>query len=479
MTQLSPPPEDDMKQNPNTNYQFGPQPGQEEDTWEDIPEEGSGSEDSQRISDKKLRSRLVTPLPSPVRRRKLKTASIGTNNYRRTASAPPTPKRKPPQQRPEIPTDEIIDGAVEGALFTGRYTLDIFKSSIRLMRIPLRLLLFTLLLSLCMRHTAHYLQRAVTPFCFLPFVNRMTMCVMLLHPSTDKVDPWQKLLESQTKAFDELLDSSAGSSGLSLEVKKAEMATADLVTLVQYSDLTSKDLLVSSLKGFIYDAKKTGRGLQKLSAKLGGAVDNILAVNTYAWHTIEEANAKKPSAFASLSPWAKDPKAVVASTFTDAMNVLDANLKRLILEAESNLANLNTLEEHVESLRDMIARENKDVSQEEVLSSFFAILFKGARSSKIYADNLKVLKELGSFRKKALLHVTAALETLRAMSDDMEDLRERAATPELVGPSIPIEVHIQSIQHGIERLQEGREKAKRLEAAAVRRILEIGQEDDD
>jgi hypothetical protein len=59
------------------------------------------------------------------------------------------------------------------------------------------------------------------------------------------------------------------------------------------------------------------------------------------------------------------------------------------------------------------------------------------------------------------------------MSEDMEDLRERVAAPELVGSSIPVEVHMKSIKGGLERLKQGRIKAQEREAEAVRRVLAI------
>ena len=99
------------------------------------------------------------------------------------------------------------------------------------------------------------------------------MCVALHRQPTAKVDPWRELIEVQSKTFDQLLDESAGGSALSLEVKKAEMATTDLATLVRHSNLKARDMLASSLKEFVDDARKTGRGLQKMSAKVGGAVD--------------------------------------------------------------------------------------------------------------------------------------------------------------------------------------------------------------
>jgi hypothetical protein len=82
------------------------------------------------------------------------------------------------------------------------------------------------------------------------------------------------MVHVQSVTFEQLLDESAGGSGLSLEIKKAEMATSDLVTLVRVSShFKSRDLLAEALTQFINDAKRTGRGLQKLSSKITGAVD--------------------------------------------------------------------------------------------------------------------------------------------------------------------------------------------------------------
>ena len=206
--------------------------------------------------------------------------------------------------------------------------------------------------------------------------------------------------------------------------------------------------------------------------------NSILAVNTYAMRTIEEASEKKASVFDILIPRSNKSKDVVAKTFADTMGVLSANLARLILEAESNLANLNNLEEHLSTLHDLVTRENITTvnARDDLLSELWTVFGGNRKELRTFQDHLKLLKDVGSYRKKALVHVTAALETLRSMSDDMEDLRERVATPELIGPSLPMEVHIQSIQNGITRLQEGRDKAKRIEADAVRRVLQEDEE---
>ena len=81
------------------------------------------------------------------------------------------------------------------------------------------------------------------------------------------------LMDVQGKSFEKMLQESAGGSRLSLEIKLAELATSDLLIRVRISDLDTGGGLAASLTDFIHDAKKTARGLQRLTSKIGGAVD--------------------------------------------------------------------------------------------------------------------------------------------------------------------------------------------------------------
>ena len=135
--------------------------------------------------------------------------------------------------------------------------------------------------------------------------------------------------------------------------------------------------------------------------------------------------------------------------------------------------NLNELEERLLAIHELVAREDAVLSSSkaDLLAELWTILGGNAKELRNLEGNLDLLKNLGLYRKKALAHVVAALQTLQSMSEDMEDLRERVTMPELVGESIPVEVHIKSIQSGLERLQEKRLKAKEQEQEIVGRVL--------
>ena len=195
-----------------------------------------------------------------------------------------------PRLRPELqPTairDAMVEGALDGTIFTGRYALDVFSTAIHLLRWPLSIFLFlwflSLILSLMFGYVSQTVRDAFQPLCIVPGISKSPMCRVDndLNNTTPKFVPqwadYPKLVEVQSKTFEQLLEQSVGGPALSLEIKKAEMATSDLVTRVRISDLKAKDSLVESLGEFLEDARKTGRGLHKLTAKIGGAVDRCV-----------------------------------------------------------------------------------------------------------------------------------------------------------------------------------------------------------
>ena len=170
-----------------------------------------------------------------------------------------------------------------------------------------------------------------------------------------------------------------------------------------------------------------------------------------------------------------DVQDAVRKTFTEALSVLEAQIRRIILEAEIALRRLNALEEHLYTLSEFVARENGTITAEraELLGQLWTMVGGNKRRLKHMNGHLFLLNNVGEYRRRATAHVTAALQTLQGMSEDMEDLRERAAAPELMGEKIPVEVHMKSIKTGLQRLQADRERSKAREEEVLRRILGI------
>lgn len=155
------------------------------------------------------------------------------------------------------------------------------------------------------------------------------------------------------------------------------------------------------------------------------------------------------------------------------MNTLSANMRRLALEAEVSISDLNTLEEHLKSIHEVVSREDSSIiaAKDELLAQLWTKLGGNQKELKGMNKHLVLLKGVGSYRDRALAHVVAALQTLETMAEEMEELRERVAAPELVGDAIPVEVHMKSIRSGLERLKDRRIGAKHAEEQIRNRIL--------
>lgn len=181
------------------------------------------------------------------------------------------------EEMPTIAREDVVNGLLNGTLFTGKYALDVSKRALIFLRYPLSFLFFLYLLALITRKMNQTFNSLFSPFCAVPGISHSNLCRTAPPPSTGhrpvQWADYSHLVDVESKTFQQLMDGVVGGSALSLEVKQAEMATADLVVLVRISDLKAKDRLATSLLEFIESAKTTGRGLQRLSSKVGGAVD--------------------------------------------------------------------------------------------------------------------------------------------------------------------------------------------------------------
>ncbi|KAJ3764911.1 hypothetical protein FB446DRAFT_655999 [Lentinula raphanica] len=324
------------------------------------------------------------------------------------------------------------------------------------------------------------IDSVLRPFCLIPGIANISLCSELLsfdHKNHPLWADFPRLMNAQSSTFEQLLDNSVGGSTISLDIKKAEMAMSDLVVLVKYSELSSKDVLGDALSTFAHDARRTGRGLQTLGSKIGGAVDLILSVNEYAMAKLGSTSSSPSFIPQGLVPFQTLPslETMFLLSFAESMNTLSTVIQCLILLAEIELSNLDRLEEHLSLIHEIVAREDSSIAnaKSELLGELWTWLGGNQRELNGHNAHLKLLRGIGGFRNQALAHVVSALQILRALSDDMENMRERMVMPDLVGSQIPLEVQINSIQHGLQRLRDSKALARQREDVAIRKLTSL------
>jgi hypothetical protein len=133
---------------------------------------------------------------------------------------------------------------------------------------PLPFLISFLITVMLVGHIITRIQVALAPLCLLPGVSSSKAChaiaksqddrPLVAHPNSPRWADYPSLIPMQTVTFEQLLNQVVGGSSLSLEIKKAQMATSDLVNLVRMSDLDNKAAIADLLEEFVEDARWTG-----------------------------------------------------------------------------------------------------------------------------------------------------------------------------------------------------------------------------
>ncbi|KDQ19132.1 hypothetical protein BOTBODRAFT_103313 [Botryobasidium botryosum FD-172 SS1] len=325
------------------------------------------------------------------------------------------------------------------------------------------------------------LQSVLVPICTLPVLSTaLPFCPAVHSWKNASIAPdYPKLLELQS-GFENLLESSSGTA-LALDIKKAEIALKDLNTMVKISHLVCKDALAEKLDEFVGEARDVGRGLQRLGSRVGGAVD------IYAIRSLEAITPKQiPSSAMSLieSPsslvnvmvdtllgrsWStkRAQRAMLIRTFNLAAQEMQSQLGRLIVEAEADLILLDRLEVMLDTIHSIVTKNDVDiqVKRDEVLADLWTKLGGNRAKLSVFAAHRTLLGNVSRFRKTALMRVSATILQLRQLSTDLDDLRDRVTAPSIMGEQangeggIPIEVHIESIRKGVERLGEYRKRS--------------------
>ena len=158
------------------------------------------------------------------------------------------------------------------------YIVDVLAGVFRLMKSPLSMFLYSLVLLFVAGVAYQPLQApAVTLICQIPGMGMFPYCRgpnSILGQESNKtmrVD-YPSLMAVQNDAMDKLLMQSSAGSQLAFDIKRAEVVVQGLTSYVVYSKLDNKALIASLLTQFAADAKATGRDIQKLTSKLYGTV---------------------------------------------------------------------------------------------------------------------------------------------------------------------------------------------------------------
>ena len=86
-----------------------------------------------------------------------------------------------------------------------------------------------------------------------------------------------------------------------------------------------------------------------------------------------------------------------------------------------------------------------------------------------------MLANIARYHKQARAHISSTLDYLLKLSTDLDELRNGVSHSTLVGETTLIEVHLDTIRMGVQRLEDGRKRAiARSQETLVLMQAEVG-----
>ncbi|KAL9003697.1 MAG: hypothetical protein Q9188_003457 [Gyalolechia gomerana] len=397
--------------------------------------------------------------------------------------------KKQPSQRTE-PAAEFLQSVF-------RWCFDVLGRTMAALKTPisyfLALYLLVGLLNVLSNIFTNSIYSALSPVCRIPGTSflDLPMChhsILSQQPQNSSGEPppveFDQLINVQAQ-FESILEESAGGVSLPLDMKRSETSLRDLRTIIRYSSLPSKNELVFEFNGFIETASIASSDLQKFNSHVGRAVDNILATARWTKRVLDGVAMEHESrgliaGFFSdklLAPFQppRFTEATVMQQYTEHTRLVESEINRLIDEAQVLLGVLHNLDDRLDVIHGVAIRDNLHAqgSREEVMSQLWTMLGGNRKALGKFESQLKLLNRVNMYRQTAIAHVAGTMLKLQSMGAELAELRERVGTVELLGDRkyVPLSVHIESIELGLERLEQRRNWARGVEDEEMRKAL--------
>ncbi|MCJ1394342.1 hypothetical protein MMC18_007220 [Xylographa bjoerkii] len=380
-----------------------------------------------------------------------------------------------------------VSEAIEDFFKAGiKWLFDIIGGALGYAKTPLSYALAIYLLVGLMVITRNVLTNsiysALSPICRIPGASllNLEMCqspvsINYKGNATPAVE-FDQLMETQSK-FEEILEQTAEGITLPMDMKRSEASIRDLRQLVTHSNLRSKDELVYQFGVFIKTAGTASDDLMNFGARVGTSVDSILAM---AKHTkrVLEGIAERDAAQGAVTHFISDKllapfmpikftEDLLLDQYLKHTQIVEKEINRLIEQAQKLLLTLKYLEDQLDNIYGISIRDNTEAqySKDQVLSQLWTMLGGNRTKLSKFDTELKLLQKVNMYRQNASGYVSGTLLKLQGMRSELEEMREKVGSAEL--QTVPLSVHIDTIQQGVERLQIGRDHTNRMLAGNI------------
>ncbi|KAI0861132.1 hypothetical protein F4860DRAFT_476946 [Xylaria cubensis] len=442
--------------------------------------------------------RPVANDPSELRRR---TYRQGSTDGSRHGYSTPTPRARGKDQSttpPPGPSERITNSALGFVVDCLVWVLSVVGMALRFVKWPVAVLLAVYIsVGIAMVGKNAITQSATAslqPICRIPGVSllHLTFCPDDSLVSTSKHNAhsleFDELMSVQSK-FEKVLEDSAQGISLPMDMKRTEASVRDLRTLVKYSDLPAREELVFEFDGYIDSVRNIINDLQSFNTHVGGAVDSVIGINRWTSRYIDSVMINREAhnnllsrslewVFAPFQPVVFDER-MILDKYIEHTAFVSEKIEVLILEAQAILRLLSLAEDHLERINEYVVRNDNAVKEKhnEVFWNLWTLVGANNRRLQNLRAKLSLLRQVDTQRRSAVAQLIGMVHDLGDIQTKLGDLRDRVAAPELLADttSIPLSVHIDTINAGVERLETARIRIRAQENERLQEALARGK----
>ena len=403
----------------------------------------------------------------------------------------PKAKAAKPQKR-----DSVSDGAARVAFAGLGWVFDVLSGSLQVVKTPLTYvigiyLLFGLLVVASNAVTSR-LSAALTPVCRIPGSGLLfpTLCTSPVRFEVEATaEPEFDHLMQIQQSFEQLLQQSVDYYAMPAFMKHSQSAMRDVREVVRYSPLKSKNELILEFDTFVSAASQASWDLESFNSHIGRTVDRIMLTARWTKRTLDQIagpNITKGivgnAVEMLMTPFqpVKFTEDAVLDLYIKHSDEVQHEIRDLLSEAQAVFSLLKALEDTLDSIHGITARDTyyTKLGREEVLAELWSRLGGNRKQKAVFESQIKVLKQISIYGQAAYTNIGDAILKLQTMSAEIDQLKERLVSVDAGSEKtrVPLSVHLENIQLGVERLEEARGSARNARMEKSRAVIERGRE---
>ncbi|KAI1392645.1 uncharacterized protein F4822DRAFT_391649 [Hypoxylon trugodes] len=411
-----------------------------------------------------------------------------------------------PQYRSDEPprrqslSERFTSSAPEFLFDAAAWTFDILRVALRYAKWPLGMLLAVYMIIGALIVAKDMIVTSVSaplaPLCSVPGASMMNLPFCPATGSSKSHDDassveFDELMSVQSQ-FEKVLEDSAQGVSLPMEMKRSETSVRDLRTMVKYSELPTRNDLVHEFDNYIGFIRASANDLQMFNTHVGGAVDSVISINRWTSRFIDsialnrEANNNMVSRFSNwlFAPFqvAVFDERALLDKYIEHTALVSEKIANLILEAQAVLRLFNQAENSLGLINEHVVHTGNVVKEKhsEVLWNVWTLVGANNRRLHNLKSQLNLLEQVETQRHTAVESLGSLINDLTDIQTKLSDLRDRVAAPGVVAGTaeIPLSVHIETINAGVERLESARSRIRVEENERLQQALQKSREND-